>query len=478
MNIKQKAINSGKWVTVSTTFQAVLQFGQIAVLARLLDPTIFGIVAISNIIIAFFGIFANLGFTNSIIYKQEKDPKILSTVFYVNILLGFIIFFAVYFSSPFVVSFYNEPRLGKVLGLSSLIFLFAYFGSVHSILLKKELRFKSIALIEIIGNLVGSIVTIYLAFQGYEELSLVYGGIILHSIRTVLEIYLGRDLFFPQLYFQLSEIKEHLKFGIYNFGENIIRYIESNWDNIIIGKILGPKYLGIYSLAIQLAVYPITKLNPLILQVAYPVIAKIKDDALLLKRMYLKVLDLLSYFNFPLLGGLFITVESVVPLIYGPGWEETFPLVRIFVFVGAIGCLSHPLFTLVYSKGKPKYLFYLNLVSLAIKIPLVYYFGKYWHIEGVAYALLVSTIIYTTLNFIIVNHLIGNFLKPFFNDLIIPVVFCFIMIVTVHFYKSFIGYTGWYNTLAEISIGGIVYLGFTFLFKYSFADLKDIKNSL
>ncbi len=478
MDIRKSAINSGKWVTISTVFQTVLQFGQIAVLARILSPEIFGIVALSNIVVIFFGIFANLGFTNSIIYKQEKDQNILSTVYYVNIILGFIIFIVIYLLSPIIISFYEEPRLTKVLSYSSMVFLFVYFGSVYSILLKKELRFKSIAIIEIIGNLIGTAFTIYFAYDGYEELSLVYGGLITHSIRTVFEIYLGRDLFFPRLYFKLGEIKEHLKFGLFNFGENFVSYIQNNWDNIIIGKILGPKYLGIYSLAIQLAVYPITKLNPIVLQVAYPVIAKMKDDSVVIKRMYLKILDLLSYFNFPLLAGLYITVDSIVPLVYGPGWEETYPLIKIFVFVAAMSCLSHPLFTLVYSKGKPNYLFYLNLITLVIKIPIVYVFGIYWHINGIAYALLLTTFIHTALNFMIVNRLIGSFLSSFLQDLVKPLSFCLVMIFIVYLYKHFIGSTGWYNAIFEIIIGGMTYLTFTLLFKYRIADVKELKKSL
>lgn len=478
MDIKKRAINSGKWVTFSTVFQTVLQFGQIAVLARILTPEIFGIVALSNIVVIFFGIFANLGFTNSIIYKQEKDQNILSTVYYVNILLGFIIFLIIYLVSPYIVSFYEEPRLSKVLSISSMVFLFVYFGSVYSILLKKELRFKSVALIDVIGNLIGTSFTIYFAYSGFEELSLVYGGLITHFIRTVAEIIFGRDLFLPRFYFKLSEIKDHLKFGLFNFGENFISYIQDNWDNIIIGKILGPKYLGIYSLAIQLAVYPITKLNPIVLQVAYPVIAKMKDDPVVLKRMYLKILDILSYFNFPLLAGLYITVESVVPLVYGPGWEQTFPLIRIFVFVAAMSCLSHPLFTLVYSKGKPNYLFYLNLLTLGIKIPIVYFFGTYWHINGIAYALLLTTFIHTTLNFLIVDNLIGSFFRSFLRELVKPVIFCLVMIFFVFLYKYFVGSSGWYNAIIEIAIGGTTYLVFTLLFKYTIADVKEIRKSL
>lgn len=478
MSIKKKAINSGKWVTISTAIQTIIQFVQIAVLARLLNSTAFGIVSMCAVFISLFTLLSDLGFTNSIIHKQETDQNKLSTVYYVNIILGVVMFTLICVTSPLVVAFYNEPRLSRVVVTAAFVFLITCFGSVFSILLKKELRFKSLAIIDISGNAIAFPVTIFLAFKGYAEMSLVYGGLVIHSIRTCLEIYFGRDLFFPKLYFKIGEIKDHLKFGIFNLGEAFIGFVQSNWDNIIIGKLLGARYLGIYTLALQLGYYPISKLNPLILQVAYPIIAKLKDDESAFKRTYLKILDILSYFNYPLLAGLFITVESIVPLMYGPNWSETFPLVKIFVFVSAISCLAHPLFTIAYSKGKPKYLFYLSLVTLGVKIPLVYFFSKYWNVTGVAVAILLTALINLILNFSIVYLLIGSFFKSFIMNLLKPITFCLIMVFVVFGYKSIFGYAGLFNTIMQVVIGGVIYLGLTLKFKYSLSDIMEVKKSL
>lgn len=478
MSIKKKAINSGKWVTFSTIFQTVIQFIQIAVLARLLDSTAFGIVSMSAIFISLFSILSDLGFTNSIIHKQETDQKKLSTVYYVNILLGLTMFILICATSPLVVAFYNEPRLSKVVITTAFVFLITCFGSVFTILLKKELKFKSIAIIDISGNAIAFPVTIFLAFKGYAEMSLVYGGIIIHVVRTILEIYFGRVFFSPKLHFNISEIKDHLKFGLFNLGETFVGFIQSNWDNIIIGKILGARYLGIYTLALQLGYYPISKLNPLILQVAYPLIAKLKDDESAFKKTYLQILDILSYLNYPLLAGLYITVESIVPLVYGPNWTETFPLIKIFVFVSALSCLAHPLFTIAYSKGKPKYLFYLGLVTLGLKIPLVYFLSKYWNVTGVAIAILLTTMTNLILNLMMVQSLIGNYFKTFINNLLKPVAFCLIMVFFVFLYKYIFGYEGLFNTIMQVVIGGLVYFGLTLKFKYSLAEIMDIRKSL
>ncbi|RYY07861.1 MAG: colanic acid exporter [Sphingobacteriaceae bacterium] len=478
MSDKKKAVKSVSWITFSTIFQTLLQFLQISVLARLLNPADFGIVAISNTVIIFFSLFANLGFANSIISKQETNRKTLTSIFFLGIFLGAIIFLLVFYSSPLLVSFYHEVRLAKVIKLASCIFLITSFGTVYSALLQKELKFKAVAITDIAGYLFGVSLTVFLAYKGYKELSLVYGSLATDLCKTSLQVILGRKLFYPNLHFSFSEIKEHLRFGIFNFGEGVIGFVQSNWDNIIIGKLLGTNILGYYTLAYQLAVFPVIKINPIILQVAFPLIAKMKENASELKKSYLKILDLISYFNLPLLAGLYITAESVVPLIYGPGWEPTFPLIKIFVFVSIFSCLSHPLFTLVYTKGKPNLLFYLNLVTLIIKIPLVYYFGKLWNVNGIAYAFLLATIINTSLNFLIVQSLIGSYFKRFISNLYKPVFFCVLMVLTVHFYKQFIGFNGIINTAAEIAIGGLVYLLFTVWFKYSIVEIKQFKKLL
>lgn len=478
MSNKKKAINGGKWITTSTVISTVFQFFQVAVLARLLNPSAFGVVSISTLIISFFNIFANLGFSNSIIYKQEQDRKVLSTLYFLNLILGAIIFIAIYFSAPLISLYYKEAKLGSVVKISSTYFLIIYFGQIYYFLLEKELKFKSIAIIDIFGAVIGTTVTITLAFAGFEELSLIYGQLAMQLVRTVLQIVLGCKFFVPTFYFNIRVIKEHLQFGLYNVADGFTGFVQSNSDNIVIGGVLGVKMLGYYTIASQLAVFPITKLNPIVLQVAYPLLAKMKNNLKELKASYIKILDFLSYINLPLLAGLFITADSVVPLFYGPHWEQTIGLIKIFVFISFFSCLSHPLYTLAFTRGKPKFMFYLNLATLVIKLPLLYIFSKYWGVTGIAMAFLVATFITLVLNFCIVHHLIGSFLKEFFMNLLKPITFCLLMTVVIYTYKSLIGYSGLINTIIEVFIGGIIYGGLTLIYKISFSEIKALKKAI
>ncbi|WP_128547081.1 MOP flippase family protein [Larkinella soli] len=478
MSNKQKAINGGKWITIATVISTVFQFLQVAILARLLEPAAFGVVSVSTLIIAFFNIFGNLGFSNSIIYKQESDRKVLSTLYLLNLSLGAIISVVVYFSAPLIIAFYREPRLDSVVKLSSLYFLIVYFGQIYSFLLQKELRFKAVAVIDIIGTFVSTSVAIFLAYQGFEELSLMYGQLAMQVVKTILLIVSGYGLFRPVLHFDLKIIKEHLRFGMYNVGDGLIGFIQANSDNVVVGGTLGVKLLGYYTLASQLAVFPIQRLNPIVLQVAYPMLAKMKENEEELKKSYIQILDLISYINLPLLAGLYITADSIVPLFYGPGWETTIDLIRIFVFVSFFTCLSHPLFTLAFSKGKPNLLFYLNLVTLVIKVPLLYVFAKNWGLTGIAMAFLTATVINTVLNFFIVNSLIGKFLREFFANVMKPVIFCLLMIGVVATYKSLIGFEGVTHTIVEIGLGGMVYVVLTLLFKLSVSEIREFRKAV
>ncbi|WP_077923482.1 MOP flippase family protein [Spirosoma sp. 209] len=478
MSNTRKAMNGGKWITIATAISTVFQFAQVAVLARLLAPADFGVVSVSNLIIAFFGVFANLGFSNSIIYKQESDRRVLSTLYWLNLAVGVLLFAIIYISTPPIVAFYEEPRLGRVVRLASFYFLIVYFGQLYLFLLEKELRFKSVAIIDIIGSVVSTGVTLSLAFNQYQELSLIIGSLVGQAVRSALQVALGRPFFRPMLAFSLHDAKEHLRFGIYNMGDGFLGFIQSNSDNIFIGGLLGVEKLGFYTMAYQLAIFPVIKLNPIILQVAYPILAKMKDSAADLKKSYLKILDFISYCNLPLLAGLFITAETVVPLFYGPGWEETIQLIRIFVFVSVFFSLSHPLFTLAFTKGKPNLLFYLNLATLLVKIPLVYVGGRYFGVTGVAYAFLITTFLNMLANFAIVHYLVGSFLGVFLQNIAKPVLFCGLMIAVVTLYKVTVGHEGWLNAGAEIALGGAVYLALTLAYKLPFSEIKAYRQAL
>ena len=217
-DIKKNAIQGSKWVSVSAVCQAGIQFVQVAILARILGPEIIGLVAMSNVVIAFVGLFGDLGFSNSIIYKQDTDNRILSTIHYTNVMLGCVLFLVLVLVSPLVADFYDEPRLRRVVSLTALNFIVGFSGAVYKIVLKKELAFKKIAIADICGSMAGIITTVVLALTGFRELSIVFGYLMIGLVSTILDVVFGWSYFKPLWFYRFSMIKEHVQFGMFNMG--------------------------------------------------------------------------------------------------------------------------------------------------------------------------------------------------------------------------------------------------------------------
>lgn len=477
MSNKKIAINGAKWTTSATVINTLLNFMQMAILARLLDARIFGIIGISTLVVNFFHIFSNLGFSNSVISRQEEDRKKLSTIFFTSIGLGILVCILISISSPFVADFYNEPRLVRLLIVASLSFPLITTGQLYWILLQKEFNFKILAAIEVICNILGVVGTILLAYNGFEELSLIYSQLFYIAIRTFLYIFFGSKYFRPLLHFKIKEIKDHLHFGAFSIGEGVLGYAGSNIESIVIGKAISLEALGYYNIAFQLAVFPIYKLNPIIMQVSYPIMAKMKDSQGL-KRAYLKIVDFITFCNFPLLTGLLVTSAGIVPLIYGPGWEQSVDLIKIIIFVGFLYCISAPFSSIAFTKGKPNLVFYVNLSVLIFKLIAVYFLAKSYGLYGIAYAYLLSTILEIVLSLSSLKYLIGNFFTEFLNNIWKPILFCTIMALAITIYKYFLPKKDMFTVVSQIVIGGVVYIGLVLRYKLSLKEIRELKKSL
>lgn len=477
MSNQTAAINGAKWTTSATVITTLLSFGQLALIARVLDPKVFGLVSICTLVVNFFHIFANLGFTNSIISKQETDKEALSTIFYASVALGLVMGLLIFCSSSIVADYYDEPKLVYVIRVSSITFPLIYFSQIYWNLLQKELKFKVLAVVDVVGGLINFITVLILAYNEFEELSIVYSQLFFTFIKTILYIVLGRKLFSPILCFKLNKIKDHLRFGIYHLGEGVLGFVNGNLENLVIGKAIGIKELGLYTIAYQLAVFPIYKLNPIIMQVSYPIMAKIKDDAGL-KRAYLKIVDFITYCNFPLLAGLFITSSTTVILIYGSDYQGSIPLVKVILFVSFLSCITAPVSAVALSKNKPNIMFYLNLFSLAVKIPILYVLSHYFGLMGIVYGYVLNTALETVMILNIVNRLVGSFMTVFLSNIIKPVLFSFIMVITIAVYQSFVGTQGIYNLIAQIILGACVYVFLTLKYKISIQEILELRKSL
>ena len=415
MNLKSQAVSGVKWGGVSMGVVTALQFVTLAVLARLLSPSDFGLMGMIMVVIGFAKLFADMGVSNAIIYRQNVMKDELSSLYWLNILAGIVIFFVVCGGCPLITSFYHEPRLSNLIYLSSLIFLITPIGQQFQILLQKELKFSQLAKIEIIGSFANSVFAITLAILGMGVFSLIWGQLAGTLLRVLLLFSWGWENQRPHLHFSTQDLKRYISFGLYQMGEKTVNYFNSNLDYLLIGSLLGAKALGYYTLAYNLVLRPIQMINPAITRVAFPVFSKMQNDTDKLKRGYLKVLQLLSAVNFPMMAGLAVIAPIAVPVIFGEQWLPSIILIQILTVVGLLRSTGNPVGSLLLSKGRADLGFKWNLTLMITQIPGLYLGAKLGGTVGVAIAFAILMCIYSVFSYLI---LIRSMLGPCLHEYI------------------------------------------------------------
>ena len=414
MTLKQQAVSGVKWSGASMGAVTTLQLVTLAVLARLLSPVDFGLMGMIMVVIGFAQVFADMGISNAIIHRRDTTRDQLSSLYWLNILAGVIVFFVVCASMPLVVGFYDEPRLSGLLYLTAVIFLITPLGQQFQILLQKNLKFNELAKIEIATAAINSAVAISLAFAGFGVYSLVWGQLAATTTRVALLCSVGWRQWCPSLHFAKQDLKGYISFGLYQMGERAINYLNSNLDYLIIGAMLGAKELGYYTLAYSLVIRPTTMINPVITKVAFPVFSLIQNETEKLRNGYLKVLQLLTTVNFPILAGLAVVAPTAVPVIFGEQWQPSIILLQILTVVGLLRSTGNPVGSLLLAKGRADLGFKWNLGLTMTQIPGLYLGAMLGGAMGVAIAFSLLMVLYSIFNYLIlIRALLGACLREY-----------------------------------------------------------------
>jgi len=426
MSLKAKAVSGIKWTSLSMVVVTTLGFLKLIVLGRLLGPEVFGLIGMVMVVVGFVDTFGDMGISNAIIHRQDATRKQLSSLYWLNILVGVFIFLVVTVANPFIVSFYEEPQIKIPLQWLSLSFIIMPVGLQFKLLLQKELKFNTIAKIDMCSLGINIATAIVLAIYNYGIYSLVTGQLVGVSLKTFLYMITGWQEHKPALYFNFKEIKDFLGFGLYQIGERIAFYFSTNIDYIIIGKFLGAFPLGIYTLAYKMVVIPQTRINPVITSVMFPIFSKIQNDNSRLAKGYLKIISLVATISLPLLTGLAILSPLIIPLLWGDQWLPAIPIIQILSIMGALKALGNPIGSILLAKGRADIGFKLHIVYFFIYLFLFLYVAQFG-IVYIAIAHVIIPLFTLPIGLTILHFLINLDIVDFSRTLIKPLVGSFLM---------------------------------------------------
>lgn len=405
-SLRRTAITGVRWTSASAGMQALLGLVQIAVLARLLSPVDFGLVATTVVVIGVASIFTDLGLNNAIIARQTRAPDVLSSLYWANILAGAAAALVVVAGAPLIADLFGEDRLVPLLRWAALGFVAIPLGQQFQILLQRDLRFDLIARVEMVATVAGFAVAISTAIAGAGALSLVWGLLSSAVLKAVVFAHHGWDVWRPALRLRTGHLRGYLSFGLYQIGERLTNYAGANVDYLLVGAYLGPEALGAYFIAYQLCVKPMLLINPPLTRVAFPVFAQRQRDDGALAKGFLEMTRLIALLAFPILTLLAVAAGDIVPVVFGDQWGESVLLIQALAGVGLIKAITNPTGSLLLAKNRPDLGFKYTLAGATV-LAVVLRVAVESGVTAVAFSFLGFAVLNLALWPLLLRHVVG-----------------------------------------------------------------------
>jgi len=393
MNQLAKKTATGAFINISVTVTKNL--GQflivIPVLARILTPQEFGLVAMAMTLVGFLAMFNDLGISAALVRAEKPTPAFWSSAFWINLAFGVAMTIAAYFSAPLVAGFFGEPRVEELVRVMSCVLMLHCTFLVPMAWLQRNYKFQTIAVIDLSAILLSSATAIYLALNGYGVWALAWQQIILYAVKAVAGLLLHRAP--VRLIFDWATIKAVLPFSLGLTGTAFVGFLNRNADNVLIGRFLGADALGFYSRAYLMMRMPIKTLSSGLNFALYPAFAAVQSETERLARAYLKTVSILSALVFPMMTGLALVVVPFVDVLFGSQWDAVAPVLRILAFVGllqSVGSITNELWK---ARGRSGVLLRWSLIR-AVGFIIAFSIGIHiGNLEAMAMAYLIANVV-------------------------------------------------------------------------------------
>lgn len=366
-------------------------FGVSMILARLLTPSAYGLVAVGTLTISLLQVLTEVGFQQSLIQEPTEIEPLMGTAWTVGVVRGVLISLAMIVLAPWIADFFGLPEAAaivRVLGLQPVIYSLT---NIHIVLFQKRLDFFKQFLYEVsalIGNLT---VGIGLAFLWRNAWALVAGQLASVTVQVIVSYWLVPV--FPRAEIDCSCARNLYSFGKWVFLGGIASYFAMKGDTYFVGRLFDEKTLGLYTMAYRIANLPVDELKRSLARVLFPAYAKIQDSPQRLNRAFLTAYELLSTLMLPASVGLALVAPDVVPVVLGDNWIEMIPLLQILGLGAAARALMVAGSGFTYGIGKPYVNFCQSLARGGALLALLLILPQYWGLMGVGWAVVFSDIV-------------------------------------------------------------------------------------
>ena len=328
MSLQKKTISGLIW-TFSQQFSVqIINFVVSIILARLLMPEEFGLIAMITIFIGIGNVLIDNGLASSLIRTEKVDQRDLSTVFWVNVGASIVIYCVIFVCAPLIADFYRQPLLTALIRAYTISFIINALAVVQSTLLSKEMNFRKQMLIQLPNVIICGTVGVVLAYNGYGVWTFVCMNVLSSILNFAFHWF--RSSWYPKFIFDRASFRKHFRFGYKLTLSGILDQVFENLYVMVIGRLFSAGRLALYNRAYTLQMLPVQNISSALMKVTFPLFAKIQHDDEKLRIAYKKILVLVFFFTVPIMLSLQLSARPLVVLLFSDKWCICISVVRLF----------------------------------------------------------------------------------------------------------------------------------------------------
>lgn len=391
MSLRNKTFHGILWVFSTNMTMKFLNLSISVILARLLKPSDFGLVALTLTIINVFDIIREFGIGQAIIQRKENTKDVIDSAFFIFPIISVFLYVIIYLISPLAATLFKEPELEKILRIAGLTLIIWSFGSLPQTLLVKDLKFKKLSISQIFPRIIYGIVTILMAFQGFGVWSLIWGTIIMQAL-SVITLW-NTVNWRPSFRFDLKIAYELLSYGKHVILASLLTFFVSIADTSVIGYSLGSEKLGYYSIALTISGIFTTQISAILSQVLFPVYSKVQEEKDKLSWAYIKTLKGISMITFPAAFGIISISWNFIKIFYGEKWLPATVALQVLCIYGLNISILNVTQNLYLAVGKPQIMKKIYFIQLSLILILIYPLTNKYGIVGTSIVVTISSVI-------------------------------------------------------------------------------------
>ncbi|QSE98441.1 lipopolysaccharide biosynthesis protein [Fulvivirga lutea] len=473
--IKSQIFSGIKWNSIGQLVRQSYSIVISIILARLLLPEEFGLVAMLFIFAELANAFVNSGLSASLIQRKNISSEECSTVFYFSIAVALFLYVLFYLSAPLIAHFYENDALINLVKFYALGFLLRSFDVVPNALFTRNLNYKTINTIQSVASISSGVVAVCMAYLGYGPYSLVGQAIALSAVSAIMSNLLSN--WKPTFVFSISKFKEMYSFGVRIFFASLLDKIFNAIDNMIIGKLFGANILGFYNRGKSTKDIPVRNMVNIATNIVFPIFSKI-DSINELRSVFNRYIGLISYVICPVMLMLFITSDSFIYLLFSEKWMQSVPYLRLFCILGITIPFNNVMAHTILSRGDYKKYLRIELVKKG-----VIFIGMVFGLFFDAYWFLLILVVTHYIGLLIITIEVAKYIKSSALDIIKIIMPPFVISMLIIIPMYFIGTLNiWSNELIKFVVQCVVGIISYYLFSAAFRIseqryiISEIKN--